>query len=162
MPPLTSSRPGTARTSRNRSNAAPSNGSRQLRRSSTTPGVRGPAPLDRELAPFERHPHLAWGRGEDVSDRVVELADAVKTGSKGRIREGQAVDSIREPGRVRSLSPCESDWAGAHLLSQESPKMTIAEVQARAEPGDPFAVDGAVCDQTHGAGDDVGAPVPLW
>jgi hypothetical protein len=31
--------------------------------------------------------HLAWGRGEHVSDRVVELANAVETGGKGHIRE---------------------------------------------------------------------------
>ena len=40
--------------------------------------------------------------------------------------------------------------------------MAIAEMQSLAEPGDPFAVDGAVCDQTHGAGDNVGTPVPVW
>jgi hypothetical protein len=33
-------------------------------------------------------PHLAWVRGEHVSDRVVELADAVETGGKCYIPEG--------------------------------------------------------------------------
>jgi hypothetical protein len=41
-----------------------------------------------EAGTLRAGPHLAWVRGEHVSDRVVELADAVETGGKGRIREG--------------------------------------------------------------------------
>ena len=106
-------------------------------------------------------PHLARGRGEDVSDRVVELTDAMESGRHGRIGEGHGGRLDQEPGRVGALGARQCDWACANLLGQESPKMAIAEAHSPGEPGDSLAVDDAVCDQAHGASDTVGAPVPL-
>ena len=106
-------------------------------------------------------PHLARGRGEDVSDRVIELADAMEPGRKGGIGEGHSGRLDQEPGRVGALGTCECDRASANLLGEESPKMAFAEAQSFGEPGDTFAVDGAVCDQAHGARDTVSAPVPI-
>ena len=68
---------------------------------------------------------------------------------------------LAHPSGIGALGTRECDRASANLLGEESPKMAFAEAQSLGEPGDTFAVDGAVCDQAHGARDTVGAPVPL-
>ena len=80
---------------------------------------------------------------------------------KGGIGEGHGRRLDQEPGRVGALGARECNRTGANLLGEESPKMAFAEAQSLGEPGDAFAVDGAVCDQAHGARDAVGAPVPI-
>ena len=85
----------------------------------------------------------------------------MEPGREGRIGEGHGGRLDQEPGRVGALGARECDRAGADLLGEESPKMAFAEAQSLGEPGDAFAVDGAVCDQAHGARDTVGAPVPI-
>ena len=105
--------------------------------------------------------HLARGRGENVSDGVVELADARNPAAKAASRPrawwstrsgaGQRWRAGRAPVRPGLRQPARTRVA----------KMAIAEAQSLGEPEDAFAVDNAVSDQAHGTRTRSGAPVPL-
>ena len=106
-------------------------------------------------------PQLARRRGEHRPHRVVELPDAGEPRGERDLGERHLGGLDQDPGGVRPLRPGQRLGAGADLGGEQPVQLAVAVAQPRGQPAHAVAVDRPVGDQPHGAGDRVGADVPL-
>ncbi|CAM5613722.1 hypothetical protein STENM223S_07129 [Streptomyces tendae] len=104
-----------------------------------------------------------FARGErvDLADRVVEGADGGEPGREGDVGHGQRGGLDQQPGGLRALRPGEGEGARAQFGEELALDLAGAVAEAGGEAGDALPVHDSVGDQPHGAGGEVGPPVPL-
>lgn len=106
-------------------------------------------------------PQLAGRQPEHRPHRVVERADAREARGVGDVAHGHRCGLDQQACRGGALGAREGERAGPQLGEHLAFELPHAVPQPRGQPGHAFAVDDPVGDQAHGAGDDVGAFVPL-
>ena len=67
----------------------------------------------------------------------------------------------QHPRRLAALGPGQGQWPGAHFGGEETVELAGAVAEPAGQTFDAVAVDDAVANEPHGAGDDVGPDVPL-
>lgn len=103
----------------------------------------------------------ARGQREDLADGVVEGAHGGEAGRERDVRHGQFGRLYEEPGGPGALGAGQRQGPGADFGEELAFHLAAAVAEAGGEAGHAVAVDDAVGDQPHGAGDQVGALVPL-
>jgi hypothetical protein len=110
--------------------------------------------------PF-RAAQAAGGRGEDLAHGVVELPDAGEAGGEGDVGHRQVGGLDQQPRRLRAPRPGQGQRADSEFAHEQPVQLALRVAQAGGQARDAGALDLAVRDEPHGAGDDVGPHVPL-
>jgi hypothetical protein len=126
-------------------------------------GLRGWLAL---VAPAQRRarrprPQPARRVCERLAHGVVALAHAGEAGGEGHVGDKEIGRLEQDARRLAALRPGEGERASAHLGRDEAVQLARAVAETAGQSFDALAVDDAVTDQPHGAGDDVGPDVPL-
>ncbi len=103
----------------------------------------------------------AGGVGEDLLQGLVALADAVETGGERDVGDGKRGRLEQDARRLRPLGPGNGQWSGSDLGRHKAVQLPDAVAEPVGEPFDTFTIDGAVAEEPHGPGHDVGPGVPL-
>ena len=104
---------------------------------------------------------FAWGGGVDLAHGGVEGAEAGESGGGGDVDEGEVGDLKERACGLRSARPGQGERAGAGAVDQESLDLAGGVAQPGGQARHTLAVDDAVVDEPHGAGDGVGSEVPV-
>ena len=104
---------------------------------------------------------LGRGEGEDLAERVVELADAAEAGGEGHVGDRQVGRLDQQPGGLRPLGAGQGQRPRPHLGHQQPVELALAVAESGRQAGHALAVDRAVGDEPHGPGHHVGPRVPL-
>ena len=99
--------------------------------------------------------------GEDLPQRLVALADAGEPGGERDVGDGKCGRLEQDASRLRTLRPGNGQRSGADLGRDEAVQLAHAVAESTGETLDALAVDGAVPEEPHGPGDDVGPSVPF-
>ena len=133
------------------------------RRPHRQPHGQHPRPARRAAAELRlgANAQLGGRQRTDLAHGVVELADAREARGERDIAERQVGRLDEYPRGFGALSPCQRQRVRAHLGLQQTLELTRRVADTGRQPGHALAVDGAVGDQPHGAGDDVTPDVPF-
>jgi hypothetical protein len=104
---------------------------------------------------------LAWRRREDLADRGVELAHALKARGERDLDDRDAGCLEQDPRGLRALRTGERERPGTDDGDELAVDVTLAVAEAAGETDHALAVDDAVGDQPHRASDEIRAAVPL-
>ncbi len=108
-----------------------------------------------------RSANLRRRRGEHLSERVVELADAAESGGERHVGQRHRRRLDEQAGGVGALGSGDGERARAEFVGQHANEVSFAVAELPGEARYAAAFDLAVGDQPHGPGDDVLAGVPL-
>lgn len=101
------------------------------------------------------------GEGGDVADGVGESADGGEAGGDGDVGQRQGGGLDQQPGGPGAPGAGEGERTGAEFGRQPPLDLVGGAAEAGGQAGHALAVHDAVGDQSHGAGDEVVAVVPL-
>ena len=147
--------PRDARLARKASSPPASSGARKGSRSDTASGSCGAALT---LAPRAQR---ARRLGEDLADRGIELADALKAGRERDAADRHVGGLEQDARRLRALGAGEREGAHADAPDQLSVDVALGVAKPASQAADALPIDDAVGDQSHRPADEVGTTVPL-
>lgn len=98
---------------------------------------------------------------EDLTHGVVEGTDGGEAGRERRLRHGEFGGLDEQPSGLGTLRPGQRQRARAEFGEELAFDLAGAVAEAGRESGHAFTVHDTVGDQPHGAGDQIGALVPL-
>ncbi len=105
--------------------------------------------------------HLRRRGGEDFGDGLVELPDAVKSGTECDIGEGQRCGFDQSSRRASSPGSSQRLGTAAHLLREDSLQVAAAHRQLFGQTGDAVSIHDTILDRSHRPGDEIVSPIPF-
>src|SRR5829696_779358 len=106
-------------------------------------------------------PQRARGYGEDVADRVVELAYTRESCGERYLGDGQICGLDEQPGCVGAPRAGERERTGSNVRTEQAAQVALRVAEPPREPRNTVPVDDAVSDEPHRPRDDVGPGVPF-
>ncbi len=112
-------------------------------------------------APLRPSTHRGRSHPEDLTQGVVELAEAGEPGGERDVAERDRGRLDQDPRRVRPVRPRQAERSGTELGGQHPGQVAFRVAELVGQPAHTGAVHDPVGDQPHGATGEIGAQVPL-
>src|SRR5699024_10012379 len=97
-----------------------------------------------------------------VAEGVIELTDACEPCGEGDVADRHRRGFDEGAGGAHALGAGQGQRSDTELFLHESPELSGTVSERRGQSFDSPAIDDTVADESHGAGHDVAAGVPVW